>query len=180
MKKFLYLSVGLIVMCGLLFTVCSAQEEKEPQTQQEEEPTRKEEPTQRNFESPTNLFSTIVQRANLYWSEKVQNTTLNGVSSNSCDDAISIGSNFTITRTLCSIKQGIRPYLQYIIWAWLTGATILIIRNWFKLVTSTDRAKQIKEFQKNIIYIIIWVTLIISFYWILDIFVSLINFVADE
>jgi hypothetical protein len=66
MKKFLYLSVGLIVMCGLLFTVCSAQEKAESQTQQEEEATRKEEPTQRNFESPTNLFSTIVQRANLY------------------------------------------------------------------------------------------------------------------
>lgn len=173
MKNFLYLSVSLFVICGLFFSVCSADKNEEWWGSQTE-------PTERNFnQTPDQLLSTVTQKANLYKKEAVQNTKLNGVNSRSCDEAISVGANFTITKTLCNIKQGIRPYLQYIIWAWLTGATILLIRNWFKLVTSTDRTKQIKEFQKNIIYIIIGVALIISFYWILDIFVSFINFVAE-
>lgn len=179
MKKFLYLSVSLFVVCGLFFSICSAQV-----TTKSPDPTtpkwQTKEVAERNFnQNPVELLNTVTQKSNLYYSEKVQNTALNGVNSNSCDDAISVGSNFTLTRTLCSIKQGIRPYLQYIIWAWLTGATILLIRNGFLLVTSTDRWKQIWVFKKNIIYIVVWVALIISFYWILDIFVSLINFIAE-
>jgi hypothetical protein len=61
---------------------------------------------------------------------------------------------------------------------WLTGATIFIIRNWFKIVTATDKEKQIWVFKKNMINLIIWVILLTSFYFILDAFVSVVNFVA--
>jgi 4-hydroxybenzoate polyprenyltransferase len=61
----------------------------------------------------------------------------------------------------------------------LTAATILLIRNWFKIVTSTDREKQVGVFKKNLLYIVIWVVLLIWFYYIIDIFVSVVNLVTD-
>lgn len=167
MKKILYLSVSLLVICWLFLSISSAQLTDTPETDTSERSLSK---------NPADLLNAVVNKANLY--DKGQNTALNGVNSKFCDE-VTAGRNFTITYTLCSIKQGIRPYLQYIIWAWLTVATILLIRNGFLLVTSTDRWKQIWVFKKNIIYIIVWVALIISFYWILDIFVSLINFIAE-
>jgi hypothetical protein len=62
---------------------------------------------------------------------------------------------------------------------WLTAATILIIRNGFKLVTSDDREKQISTFKKNLIYIIIWVALLLGFYYFLYIYVWIINLFSD-
>jgi hypothetical protein len=88
-------------------------------------------------------------------------------------------SRFTITRTLCSIKANIKDYLQYVMYIGLTAATILLIWNWFKIVTASDQGKQIWEFKKNLIYIVIWVLLLIWFYYIIDIFVSVVNLVAE-
>jgi hypothetical protein len=62
---------------------------------------------------------------------------------------------------------------------WLAAATILIIWNGFKLVTSPDRDKQMTTFKKNLIYIIIWVTLLLGFYYFLDIYVWIINLFSD-
>jgi hypothetical protein len=62
---------------------------------------------------------------------------------------------------------------------WLAAATILLIWNWFKLVTSSDRGKQMTTFKKNLIYIIIWVTLLLWFYYFLDIYVWIINLFSD-
>jgi 4-hydroxybenzoate polyprenyltransferase len=61
----------------------------------------------------------------------------------------------------------------------LTAATILLIRNWFLIVKSTDREKQIWVFKKNLLYIVIWVFLLIWFYYIIDIFVSVVNIVTE-
>jgi hypothetical protein len=46
-------------------------------------------------------------------------------------------------------------------------------------VTASDRGKQMSEFKKNFIYIIIWVVLLISFYYIIDVFVSFVNLIAE-
>jgi hypothetical protein len=83
-----------------------------------------------------------------------------------------------LTKTFCSIKLAIKWYLQYIIYIWLAWATIFIIRNWFRIVTSTDREAQMKKFKTNMINLIIWVILLTSFYIILDVFVSVVNFIA--
>jgi hypothetical protein len=56
---------------------------------------------------------------------------------------------------LCNIKANLGNYLQYVVYIGLTAATILLIRNGFKLVTASDRGKQMSEFKKNFIYIII-------------------------
>jgi hypothetical protein len=61
----------------------------------------------------------------------------------------------------------------------LSAATILLIWNGFKLVTSSDREKQMTTFKKNLIYIIIWVVLLVAFYFIIDVFVSFVNLVGE-
>jgi hypothetical protein len=80
---------------------------------------------------------------------------------------------------LCYIKNNVWSYLQYVMYFWLTLATILLIVNWFKLVTSQDREKEMKAFTKNLIYIIVWVTLLLWFYYFIDIYVWIINLFSD-
>jgi len=87
--------------------------------------------------------------------------------------------NYTITLTLCYLKAHINDYLQYVTYFWLTAATIFLIRNWFKIVTSQNREKEIESFKKRFIYLVIWVVLLVSFYIIIDIFVSIVNLVLE-
>jgi hypothetical protein len=47
------------------------------------------------------------------------------------------------------------------------------------LVVSDDKASQIKTFKKNMMNIGIWVILVVAFYIIIDIFVSIVNLIAD-
>jgi hypothetical protein len=105
-------------------------------------------------------------------------TPRNNTTSKWCRD-IWVDSRFTFTRTLCYIKNNSWGYLQYIMFIWLTVATILIIRNGFKLVTSTDKEKQFTTFKKNMIYIIIWIVLLTWFYYFIDIYIWIINLFTD-
>ena len=135
--------------------------------------------TDRNFDqSPVRILETVKKNANAKKSEEVQKTQLDNTTSKWCTD-IGVDSRFTFTRTLCYIKNNVWSYLQYVMFIWLTAATILIIRNGFKLVTSDDREKQISTFKKNLIYIIIWVALLLGFYYFLDIYVWIINLFSD-
>lgn len=128
----------------------------------------------------TDILDEIKEKANKNPATRVQNTDLDVVSSKGAAcDWIAPDSRFTLTRTLCSIKANIKDYLQYVMYLWLTAATILLIRNWFKIVTASDQGKQIGEFKTNIIRILIWVVLLIWFYYIIDIFVSVVNLIAE-
>ncbi len=122
----------------------------------------------------------FLEQANI-WANKddpIQDTQLNNVSSTSCDE---LGQDwrFTFTRTLCYIKNNISDYLQYLIYFGLTVATALLIWNGFMLVTSDDKAKQMTTFKKNLINIWLGVILIVSFYYIIEVFVSVVNFVWE-
>ena len=110
-----------------------------------------------------------------------QNTDLEKVNSvASCADlALGATSNYTITKTLCYLKAHINDYMQYAIYFWLTAATIFLIRNGFKIVTSQEREKEINAFKKRFMYLVIWVVLLVSFYIIIDIFVSVVNLVLQ-
>ncbi len=133
----------------------------------------------RNYEqSPVRILETVKKKANPTRSEEVQNTDLDNTTSKWCKD-IWVDSRFTFTRTLCYIKNNVWSYLQYVMYFWLTLATILLIVNWFKLVTSQDREKEMKAFTKNLIYIIVWVTLLLWFYYFIDIYVWIINLFSD-
>lgn len=135
-----------------------------------------------NFDqsSPVSIVTDINNEANKKISNEVQNTDLDGVTSRaSWCDWIAPDSRFTLTRTLCSIKMNIKDYLQYVMYFGLILATVFLIRNGFKIVTSQDREKQIWTFKKNLIYIIVWVVLVTWFYYIIDIFVSVVNLIAE-
>lgn len=108
--------------------------------------------------------------------DPVQETDLDVVTSDGCTE-LAVDGRFTISRTLCNIKSNIWNYLQYLMYIWLTAATIFLIRNGLKIVTSSDKEKQMSTFKKNLIYIIIWVVLLTWFYYVIDIFVSVVNLV---
>lgn len=131
------------------------------------------------IQDPVGALNTFYTKANNNWNDRVQRTDLDTVTSRACTEAINKWSRFTITNTLCYLKSSIWDYLQYVMYIGLAAATILLIWNGFKLVTSTEREKQMTNFRKNLIYIIIWVILLISFYYIIDIFISAINLIAE-
>jgi hypothetical protein len=61
---------------------------------------------------------------------------------------------------------------------WISGATIFLIRNAFKLVTSWDREKQMWIFKKNLTYIIIWIVLMTWFFYLISAFTGIVNLIA--
>ena len=132
-------------------------------------------------QSPTNLVKEIKYEANKDKSQQIQNTEYDAVTSkdDACLSEVNWDGRMSITRTLCSLKNLSRDYLQYVMYIGLTAATIFIIRNWFKIVTSSDREKQMWTFKKNMLYLVIWITLLIWFYYIIDLFVSVVNLVAE-
>lgn len=133
-----------------------------------------------NFEkNPVGIVDQVKTEANKKTSNDIQNTDLDRVTSKTDKCDISVDSRFTLTRTLCYIQANIKDYLQYVMWFGLTAATILLIRNWFKIVTATDREKQISSFKQSLLYITIWVVLLIWFYYIIELFVSVVNVVTE-
>ena len=109
--------------------------------------------------------------------DSVQETALDTVSSEDENDT-GVTKEFTITRTLNSIKDKLHGYLQYIVYIWLSAAVILLIWNGFQIITSSDKEKQMGVFKKNFTYILIWVLLLVAFYTIIDIFVGIVNLIS--
>ena len=182
MKKILYLFLSLFIFVGSISHVCLAQAAK-PAGEwnwgwnwQNNEVEHTKWPAARKFveHNPVRLLDAIYVDANGYKGDEVQNTQFDMVSYHWwCAPT-----QYTISNTLCSLKSLSKSYLQYLMYIWLTAATILIIRNWFMLVTSKDREKQFQTFKKNISYIVIWVILLVWFYYIIDFFVSIVNLIA--
>ena len=129
------------------------------------------------FSDPVQFLQNAYNKAN---ENGIQNTDLDQVTSTTevCD-WIAPDYRFTLTRTLCFIKNNIKNYLDYVLYIWLTVALILIIRNGFQLVMAQDGSKQMTTFKKNMLYIAIWVVLLIWFYYIIEIFVSVVNLVGE-
>ena len=125
--------------------------------------------------NPVRLLETVKGNANKSKYEAVQYTELDKVSSTTPRVA---APEYTITNTLNSAKEGIRDYLQYVMYIWISGATIFLIRNAFKLVTSWDREKQMWIFKKNLTYIIIWIVLMTWFFYLISAFTGIVNLIA--
>ena len=165
----------MVVLFGVMVLglglVANAQEKKDPSW---DTPSWTKTSWSRN--NPMSFLENVVDKANE--NDEVQNTDLDGISSKACNE-LWVDGRFTFSKTLCYIKNNIKDYLDYMLYFWLTIATILIIRNGFQLVTAQDGSKQIEKFKKNMIYIVIWVVLLISFYYIIDIFISVVNLVGE-
>lgn len=119
------------------------------------------------------LVTKVYESANDDASSKVQSTRLNNISSRHCQQ-LYLDSRYTLTRTLCDLKEWTWTYMQYAIYVWIVAAVIFLIINGLKIVTSSDKEKQIWVFKKNITYVIIWVILLLAFNFILDVFVSVV------
>ena len=149
MKKILYLFLSIFIFIGSISPVCLAQEDPDKKTDNKHNRVSARRFAEHN---PVRLLDVIYYDANEYVGDEVQDTRYDAVSSTQ----VCVGGRqeFTISNTLCSLKNLSGGYLQYLMYLWLTAATILIIRNWFTLVTSPDREKQFAKFKKNITYII--------------------------
>lgn len=112
-------------------------------------------------------------------SDTVQNTSFDNVSSTACNE-LRVDERFTIFKTLCYIKEELHNYLQYVIYIGLSAAVMLLIWNGFKLITASNREEQMKKFTTNLKYIIIWVILLVSFYAIIEIFVTIVNLISPN
>lgn len=84
--------------------------------------------------TPTEVLNYIVDGANKNSSTRVQNTKFDQINNR---EASVGGTQFKITSTLAWIKANIRHYLQWVVFIGLIGATILLIRNGFRLVTNS-------------------------------------------
>lgn len=169
MKKFCLVVLSVFLLWGVLF--CPIYAQNDPET---------EDHSKRVFtDKATDLLKKTYREANDDNNTKVQATSLDNVGSKRCNE-LWTPSNFTISRTLCSIKYSVKWYLQWIMYIWLVAATIFIIRNWFKIVTATDKEAQMKAFTKNMKNLIIWVLLLTCFYFILEAFVSIVNFIVGD
>ena len=137
------------------------------------------EPTDWHFnQNPVKVLEKVKKNANRKKSEEVQKTQLDNTTSKWCKD-VWIYSSFTITKTLCYVKNNSWSYLQYVMYFALTAATIFLIWNWFNIVISSDKEKQMTTFKKNLIYIIVWIVLITCFYYFIDIYVWIINLFTE-
>ena len=131
-------------------------------------------------QTPVQILGEVKSEANDNPWERVQQTDFDQTSSkyDACE-WIAPDPRYTITRTLCHVKENTKDYLQYVMYIWLTAATIFLIRNGFMLVTSFDKQKQMTTFKKNITYVIIWVILLTWFYYMLDILIGIVNLFTD-
>lgn len=88
--------------------------------------------------------------------------------------------NMKVSNTLDSLREMIWPYLQRMLYIWLAWWTLLIIRNWFLLTTTSfgDEWKK-KDIISKIKNILIGILLITWFYFIIKLVLWLINFITS-
>lgn len=126
-------------------------------------------------DTPTTLLDAFVDKAND--DGRIQNTSLNGITS--LDAGHSGNPNMKITNTLMRITKNIHVYLQWIVFFAFSLATILIIYNGFLMVTNVVHNKgDLKKIKTNFVYLGIGVVILVGFYFLMDLVVALINFLA--
>lgn len=120
--------------------------------------------------SPMKILEKVYEESN-EWIE-IQETMLN----NANDQEWWYSRQYKIANTLDYIRLNIAPYLQRATYIWLIVAVILIIYNWFLMVTnSIHKQWDIAKVKKNLMNITIWVLLLTWFYALIKIVVWLIN-----
>ncbi|MDR0282275.1 MAG: hypothetical protein LBI53_02925 [Candidatus Peribacteria bacterium] len=78
------------------------------------------------------------------------------------------------------MKDHIHPYIQWFVYAGLAIATILIIYNGFLMVTNVTHGKgEVSKIKDNIIYLGIGVVILTGFYYLIDIILSIVNYLFN-
>ncbi|PZM86810.1 MAG: hypothetical protein DLD55_04645 [candidate division SR1 bacterium] len=150
-KKLGLLLIGGLLCFGNLLTPVSAQQR-----------------INRN-NSPEEVAKTLIDKAND--DMKIQDTKFDKISNKG-----GYGKNHQITNTLDRIRKNIQPYLQWMLYIGLAGATILLIWNGFRLVTdSAVSGGDIKKVKENIQSILKGVIIMTSFLVIIKLVMALMN-----
>ncbi len=119
---------------------------------------------------PFQVLEAVKDKANEQY--KIQETALDQIT----DEVGSYQRQYKISNTLDYIRQNIYPYLQWIVYVWLAIAVILIIYNWFLMVTNGIHNQwDMTKVKKNLMNIVIWVILLTWFYFILRLMVAIIT-----
>jgi hypothetical protein len=112
----------------------------------------------------------VVEESNADY--KIQQTALDGAT----DLQWSYQSQYKIANTLDWLRKNINPYLQRVVYIWLSAAVILLIYNGFLMVTNSLHGEwDMAKLKKRFIYIVIGVILITGFYFIIQLVISLLN-----
>ncbi len=83
---------------------------------------------------------------------------------------------YKIANTLDRFRNNINPYLQRAVYIGLSAAVILLIYNWFLMITNAVHKEwETAKIKKNITNIIIGVIILTWFYFIIKLVVSIIN-----
>lgn len=121
-------------------------------------------------DNPIQILDTVVVDANADY--KIQQTALD----NATDKEWAYVSSYKIANTLDWLRNNINPYLQRAVYIWLSVAVILLIYNWFLMVTNAIHKEwDAAKIKKNIMNIAIGVIILTGFYFIIKLVVSLIN-----
>lgn len=119
---------------------------------------------------PTVILDTVVSKANQDY--EIQETALDGIT----NDQWWYAKEYKIANTLEYLKNNIQPYIQWALYVWLTCAVILLIYNWFLMVTgSIHKEWDSDKIKKNVTNIVIWVIVLTWFYTIIKLMVAIIN-----
>lgn len=77
-----------------------------------------------------------------------------------------------VSSTLESVRENISYYLQRVVYIALSGAVLLIVYNWLRLVISPVSAEETSAIKTRMIYIALWIVLVTWFYFVLKILLS--------
>lgn len=122
------------------------------------------------WNSPEEIAATIADKANE--DIRVQDTKFDKITNKQW----AYGKNYQITNTLERIRKNIQPYLQWMLYIGLIGATILLIWNGFRLVTNSVISwGDMKTVKGNIQTILVGVLIMTSFLILIKLVMAVIN-----
>lgn len=125
------------------------------------------------WNSPTSVLDKVAESVN---KDKIQDNAINDISNIQWQYA----SEYKIANTLDAIRLQINPYIQRIMYLWLSWAVILVIYNGLLMVTnSLHGAWEFWAVQKRLMNIWIGVWILSWFYIIIQFGLSLILYILE-
>lgn len=119
---------------------------------------------------PFQVLESVKEKANEKY--RIQETALDQIT----DEQWSYARQYKITNTLDYLRQNIYPYLQWVVYIWLVAAVVLIIYNWFLMVTNWIHNQwDMSKIKKNLMNVVIWVVLLTWFYFILRLILAILT-----
>lgn len=89
------------------------------------------------------------------------------------------GNKNKISWTLDSVRENVSFYLNWIVFLWLSAATILIVYNWIVLMTTPISGDQKTKVIENIKHLAIWIVAMTWFYFLIRIVLSVLNLILE-